>query len=145
LKGILRGLTETAVATDPVAADGRVRGRTYAIPFDDVWTAATRLAGGGLRGWSLLGADDQEGVIVAVAKPLLFGTPSDVRVEVRLDENAQTRVDAWSSSPGKRGDLGHNRRALGRFFRGLDRSLAVEPGQILDPTLSPSWLDPSSR
>jgi hypothetical protein len=64
-------------------------------------------------------------------------------VEIGLDENAQTRVDARSSLEGKRGDLGRNRRTLGRFFRALDRSLAAAPEQILDPTLSPAWLDPS--
>jgi hypothetical protein len=143
LKGILRGLTETQVETDPVAVDRRLRGRTYAIPFERVWAAATSLARGELRGWMLSSADDQEGVILGSAKPLLFGDPCDVRVEIGLDENAQTRVDARSSLEGKRGDLGRNRRTLGRFFRALDRSLAAAPEQILDPTLSPAWLDPS--
>ena len=141
MKGILRGLTETEVSTDPAATDKRIRGRTYAIPFDDVWKAAARLARGELRGWTLLTADDQEGVITGSAKPLLFGDPSEVRIEIGLDENAQTRVDARSSSGGKRGDLGRNRRALGRFFRGLDRALAAQPGQILDPTRVPTWLN----
>ena len=140
MKGILRGLTETQVATDPASADRRLKGRTYAIPFDSVWSAATRLVRGKLRGWSLQAADDQAGIIVGSAQPLLFGGPCEVRVEVGLDENAQTRVDAWSSYPGKRGDLGRNRRTLGRFFRGLDRELSAGPGQILDPTRAPSWL-----
>ena len=140
MKGILKGLTETEVATDPGATDRRLRGRTYAIPFDDVWGAATRLARGELRGWTLLTADDQEGVITGSAKPLLFGGPCDVRIEIGLDENAQTRVDARSSSGGKRGDLGRGRRTLGRFFRALDRALAAQPGQILDPTRVPTWL-----
>jgi hypothetical protein len=141
LKGILRGLTETEVATDPGATDGRLRGRTYAIPFENVWSAATRLAHGELRGWTLLTADDQEGIITGSAKPPLFGAPCDVRIEIGLDENAQTRVDARTSWPGKRGDLGHGRRTLGRFFRALDRALAARPGQILDPTRVSRWLD----
>jgi hypothetical protein len=140
LKGILRGLTETEAATDPGATDRRLRGRTYTIPFDDVWKAATRLARGDLRGWTLLTADDQEGVITGSAKPLLLGGPCEVRVEIGLDENAQTRVDAWSGSGGKR-SLGRNRRTLGRFFRALDRALAAQPGQILDPTRVPTWLE----
>ena len=143
MKGILSGLTETEVATDPLATDGRLRGRTYAIPFEHVWTAATRLAAGELRGWSMLSADDGEGVIEAAAEPLVWGGPHRVSIEIGLDENAQTRVDARSKSHGQHGYLGRNRRMLGRFFRRLDRSLAVEPGQILDPTLSPAWLDPS--
>lgn len=140
MKGILRGLTETQVATDPASTDRRLKGRTYAIPFEAVWRAATRLVEGDLRGWTLQTADDQEGLIVGSAKPLLFGGPSEVRIEIGLDENAQTRVDAWSGSPGKRGDLGRNRRILGRFFRSLDRALAATPGQILDATRGPSWL-----
>jgi hypothetical protein len=140
LKGILRGLTETQVATDPASTDRRLKGRTYTIPYEAVWSAATRLVRGELGGWTLQAADDQEGVIVGSAKPLLWGGPCDVRVEIGLDENAQTRVDAWSSTPGKRGDLGRNRRILGRFFRALDRALTVQPGQILDPTRAPSWL-----
>ena len=141
MKGILRGLTETQVATDPEAGDRRLKGRTYAIPFDDVWSAATRLARGELRGWTLLTADDQEGIITGLAKPLLFGEPCYVRVVIGLDENAQTRVDGRSRSGGKRGDLGRNRRTLGRFFRALDRALGAGPGQILDPTRVPTWLE----
>jgi hypothetical protein len=140
LKGILRGLTETQVETDPRSDDRRLRGRTYAIPFEDVWRAATGLSGE-LRGWTLRSADDEEGIIVAAAEPLIFGGPSEVRIEIGLDENAQTRVDAWSSIRGTRGDLGHNRRTLGRFFRELDGALAAEPGQILDPTRPPAWLE----
>lgn len=140
MNGILRGLTENRAATDPTSTDRRLTGRTYAIPFEDVWSAANRLASGELGRWSLLSADDQEGVIEGTAKPLLFGSPCEVRIEIGLDENAQTRVDAWSSSGGTRGDLGRSRRSLGRFFRALDRALAVRPGQILDPTRAPTWL-----
>lgn len=142
MKGVLRGLTENEAATDPASEDARLRGRTYTIPFEDVWTAAFRLAAGGLRGWSLLAADDEEGVIEGTVKPLLFGRSCDVRVEIGLDENAQTRVDGQSTCEGTRGDLGRSRRTLGRFFRALDRSLEVRPEQILDPTRSPTWLEP---
>ena len=141
MKGILRGLTETEVATDPMAADRRLRGRTYAIPFDDVWSAANRLVRGELTRWILYTADDQAGVIVGLARPLLWGQPCHVRIEIGLDENAQTRVDASSVSGGKRGDMGRGRRALGRFFRALDGTLAARPAQILDPTRAPSWLE----
>ena len=140
MKGILRGLTETQVGTDPTSTDRRLQGRTYAIPFETVWRAATRLVGGELEGWTLDTADDQEGVIVGSTKPSLLGGPSEVRIEIGLDENAQTRVDAWSGSSGKRGDLGRNRRIIGRFFTSLDRTLAATPQQILDPSGRPSWL-----
>jgi hypothetical protein len=40
-------------ATAPDSTDRRLRGRTYAVPFEHVWQAARSLAGGGLRGWTL--------------------------------------------------------------------------------------------
>lgn len=140
MKAILSGLTQNRAATDPASADRRLKGRTYAIPFEDVWTAAFRITAGGLRGFSLLSADDQQGVIDAAARALLIGEPCEVRIQIGLDENAQTRVDASSSCGGTRWDLGRSRRTLGRFFRGLDRALAAGPGQILDPTRVPEWL-----
>ena len=140
MNGILRGLTENRAATDPTSTDRRLKGRTYAIPFEDVWSAAIRLVSGELSGWRLLTADDQEGVVEGRAQPLVFGGPCEVRIEIGLDENAQTRVDAWSSSGTKRGDLGRSRRTLGRFFRVLDRALAAGPDKILDPTRPPAWL-----
>lgn len=137
---LLRGLTESRAATDPRSADRRLQGRTYAIPFDDVWRAALQLAGGGARGWSLHLADDQEGVIEATTKTLLFGIEGEVRIEIGLDENAQTRVDLMSYSLKHRADLGRNRRTIGRFLRRLDRQLQARPDQILDATRAPAWL-----
>ena len=87
-------------------------------------------------------ADDQSGVIEAVSKTLVFGFEDDVRVEIRLDENGQTRVDLWSASRIGRGDLGRNRRTIGRFLRRLDESLDARPGQILDATRTPAWHEP---
>ncbi len=139
MRGILRGLTENQAATDPTSPDRRIRGRTYAIPFEAVWQASTRIAEGGLRGWSILMADDQSGAIEAVSKTLVFGFEDDVRVDIRLDEDGQTRVDLWSASRIGRGDLGRNRRTIGRFLRRLDRSLDAQPGQILDATRTPAW------
>jgi len=142
LRGILRGLTENQAATDPKSEDRRLRGRTYAIPFEDVWQASLGLCGGGLRGWSVLSADDQRGVIEAISKTPVFGHEDDLRVGIQLDENAQTRVDLWSTSQKGRANLGRNRRVIGRFLRSLDRRLAAQPEQILDPTRMPAWYEP---
>lgn len=141
MRGILRGLTESGAATDPASPDARLLGRTYAIPFDSVWTAATRLAGGELRRWGVASADDIAGVIVATKRALLFGQHDDVTIEIGLDENAQTRVDVSSRSHSQRPDLGRNRRAIGRFFRKLDASLEARPDQILDATRVPAWIE----
>jgi hypothetical protein len=141
LRAILRGLTERGAETDPASPDARLVGRTYAIPFEAVWSAATRLAGGGLRRWSLLSADDLSGVISAGTRPRLFGQGDRVRIEIGLDENAQTRVDLSSTSRSERPDLGRNRRAIGRFLSKLDEALGAGPEQILDPTRVPSWAE----
>ncbi len=141
MRGILKGLTEYQATTDPTSEDRRLRGRTYAIPFEDVWQASLALCGGGLRGWDVLSADDQRGVIEAISETLVFGHKDDIRVEIQLDENAQTRVDLWSASQKGRANLGRNRRVIGKFLRRLDRRLAAKPGQILDPTRMPAWYE----
>jgi hypothetical protein len=141
LKELLRGLTENRAETDPTSDDDRLRGRTYAIPFENVWQAATKLASGELKGWSLWVADDQAGLIEASTKPFVFLAAGDVRIRVSLDENAQTRVDLTVKSRTERGDLGRSRRSIGRFIRRLDTLLAPRPGQILDATRTTAWHD----
>jgi len=141
LNALLRGLTENRAGTDPTSEDGRLTGRTYAIPFEDVWQAATRLAGGGLKGWSLWVADDREGFIEASAN-FLVGPAADVRVEIGLDHNAQTRVDLTSATRTERGDMGRSRRIIGLFLGRLDKMLDAGPGQILDATRMAAWLEP---
>ena len=141
MKGILRALTENQAETDPTATDCRLLGRTYAIPFEHVWQAASKLASGDLRRWSLWVADDQAGLIEASTRPFLFGAAGDVRIKIGLDENAQTRVDLSVASRTERGDLGHSRRAIGRFLHRLDGVLNAWSGQILDATRTVTWRD----
>jgi hypothetical protein len=112
--------------TSPAAADPALQGRTYAIPFDAVWQASVRLAGGGLRGWSLIEADDYAGSILACSRGI-FGALHDIAIDVVLDEDAQTRVDARVAAR-KAPDFGRSRRRLVRFFRQLDRAMARLPG-----------------
>jgi hypothetical protein len=93
-----------------------------------------------MKGWSILSSDDQRGVIEAVAQTSLRGE-DDVRVEIGLDENAQTRVDVWAASQKNRRTFGRNRRAIGKFLRTLDQRLDAGPDKILDPTATPAWLE----
>lgn len=113
----------TGARTDPEAADARLRGRTYHVPFEDVWQAARALADRGQRGWTLLTADDQEGVILARATVLLRRTIDDVRITIRLDEDAQTRVDVRAAPRAGGRDFGRNRRRIARFLERLDREV----------------------
>ena len=120
--------------TDPRAPDPLLRGRTYAIPFDPVWEAALALVRGGLPGWTLLGADDNAGLIEGEALTRLLKRALVVGVRVGLDRNAQTRVDLEARSRSGGPDLGARRRIIVAFFNQLDRRLAARPEQILDAT-----------
>lgn len=121
--GIWRGLTESAAATSPDQDDARLRGRTYPIPFEQVWQAALHLAGGGLRGWQVLEQDDQRGTIRAEARARFGKAVDDVYVRIYLDRDAQTRVDARAGARDAKRDFGRNARRLRRFFRSLDERL----------------------
>jgi hypothetical protein len=127
-------------STDPHAEDERLRGRTYTIPFDRVWGAARALTDGGLRGWTLESADDQMGKLAARSLTLLRRNVDDVVVTVRLDENAQTRVDVHCSRSDSATPPRRHHRVIGRFFRALDQKLNLGPGDLLDPTRVPGWL-----
>jgi len=134
LSALLDGLREKHAETDPDAPDPELRGRTYAIPFDDVWQAAIGIIGGGIRGWSLIRSNDQAGTIVGLVQPPPMGKHADLEIRVGLDAMAQTRIDFSATSRTERGDLGRARRILIRFFRELDTRLGAGPGSILDPS-----------
>ncbi|HEY0809412.1 MAG TPA: DUF1499 domain-containing protein [Longimicrobiales bacterium] len=120
---LFHALTRNAVATAEDHWDSRLRGRTYAIPFEQVWQASLALANGGLRRWKVISSDDYEGVINAEAKTLFWRFKDDVMIRVYLDENAQTRVDLQSRSRKGAADFGTNARRVHRFLRALDRKL----------------------
>lgn len=117
---LLLGFTRNVAFTAPGAEDPRLRGRTYAVPFEDVWQAALALVDGGLKRWELVEEDDREGIIRGVAHSRIERFTSSVTVRVGLDFNAQTRVDGLAASRTGRYDLGLNARRLDRFFTGLD-------------------------
>jgi hypothetical protein len=138
---VLEGLTRNQAETDPHAADPRLRGRTYAIPFDRVWNAALELCGGGLKGWSVLSADDEEGSIRGQALTRLLKRPIDVRVRIGLDGNGQTRVDVAAILLNQKRDLGANVRRIHRFMEALDAKLGATTAQILDATRQPQFTE----
>lgn len=119
-------LTRSGAQTSPDSGDSRLRGRTYAIPFDRVWTESVALVDGGLARWRLVEADDYDGVIRARAKAALLRSTADVTVRVALDADGQTRVDARAANVTERVDLGAGARHLARFFRALDAAVARE-------------------
>jgi hypothetical protein len=130
---------ENRISTDPAHSDPDLRGRTYAIPFDTVWNASVRLAAGGIPRWLLVRQDDIPGMLQAEVRPRLWGENADVLIRIRLDQDAQTRVDVVASSRDPRWDWGGSRRRVIRFLNELDRSLAASGSQILAPAeLTPS-------
>lgn len=124
LERLRDALSRAEAATSQHAADPRLRGRTYAIPFEDVWQAVISLMGGGVSWrWTLTHADDHDGIVLGkIAGAGLFRFPSTIAVTIGLDENAQTRVDARATSDRNR-DFGANARRIHAFFRALDRRL----------------------
>ena len=132
MTSLLRGLTGEGARTDPGSADPALLGRTYAIPFEQVWQAALALASGGLPRWRLVRSDDQEGVVEAEARTRFLRAVDRVRIRIRLDHNAQTRVDVESRPLKRRADLGRNRRRIRALLGALDRALHAGPRQILD-------------
>ncbi|HSJ09950.1 MAG TPA: DUF1499 domain-containing protein [Longimicrobiales bacterium] len=117
-----RGHSETSRSSE----EPYLRGRTLAIPFEDVWSAAHALAAGGLRRWTVDSADDTEGVIHATSRSLR-GIEHDVVIRVSLDSNAQTRVDASATARKPGMDFGAASRRVRRFFHALDNALARTP------------------
>jgi hypothetical protein len=98
-----------------------LRGRTYSIPFEDVWQGALRIIREKSKGWILDSADDQEGIITADIKGIHKKLNGRFEIRVALDGNGQTRVDARSNTPQAFSDFGVNRRRVDTFFRALDR------------------------
>lgn len=139
MSGILDKLYENQANTDQRSEDPRLRGRTYSIPFEDVWQAVLSVGSGGLLGWSVGRSDDQSGVVDALAKTPLIGSETDVHIHVGLDHLGQTRVDLVAVSRSTRGDLGRSKRLIRRFTERLDRQLDARPGQIIDPTRHPVY------
>ncbi len=122
---LVRGLSGNRAETRPDSPDSRLRGRTYGIPFDQVWNAALLVAEEDIRRWEVISWDDRSGTIVIEAQTPLLRWIDDVRVHISLDADAQTRVDVTSMSRKGYVDLGQNARRIGRFFRLLDLRLGV--------------------
>jgi len=117
--------------TAPDAGDPRLRGRTYAVPFHEVWVAAHKLASSRAR-WRIAHADELNGVIRAEATTLVRKRIADVEIRIVLDQDAQTRVDMSSESRNGAFDWGLNIRRIGNFFKALDAELAKPRAERLE-------------
>lgn len=129
---VVRGLSRNVAFTTPAATDPRLTGRTYAVPFDEIWQASIELVGGGLKRWEITGADDQEGIIRGIVHGRVDRFTSTVTVRITLDRNAQTRVDAMCAAQVGRADLGANARRLHRYFSALDARIGDARGADIE-------------
>jgi uncharacterized protein (DUF1499 family) len=120
--GLLRALTTNRAFTDAKADDPRLRGRSYAVPFAEVWAVALDIAQN-TPGWTILSSDPRSGEIVAEATTRLWRFTDDVWIRLSLDEDGQTCVEMASASRKGSGDLGTNTRRIARFLRSLDARL----------------------
>ncbi len=126
--------------TDPHADDPRLRGRTYAIPFDAVWQCCLSV-GRELPQWSVHRSDDKAGRIQSVVASGMLFPAVYVGIDVGLDRNGQTRVDVEAKSASERSNLGRSRRLVIRFVAELDKRLSLKPGDVLDPDALPAFED----
>ena len=106
---------------DTRAPDGP-EGRTYTVPFAEVWDAATADIRG-RRGWEIVHADEERGLLTVVCRSRLRRSSDDLSVWVRLDEYGLTRVDARAGSREGRLTPGANRRRILDLLESLDRTL----------------------
>jgi len=114
-----RWLTQNTADTRQPAGPA---GRTYAAPFARVWDLM-RAESRTRRGWTLVHADEEIGILTVTCRSALFRFVDDLTVWVSLDENGLTRLEARSTSRVGRGDLGANRRRIEGLLRRLDRAL----------------------
>ncbi len=126
-----KGFAGQDVRTSADSDNPGLVGRTYAIPFGTVWDAIVALAGGGLKGWKIARWDDQIGLVAADVTSWPIPLAATVLISVKLDADGQTRVDMSIRNVADEGRLPINQRRIDRFFRELDRSLAVRPEQVL--------------
>jgi uncharacterized protein (DUF1499 family) len=125
--GIWTALTRNVAQTRPDAADPRLRGRAYPVPFSAVWDAALATAHAMPR-WTVGEPDARSGTLRAEAHTALWKFTDDVTIHISLDDNGLTRVDLRSSSRVGRADLGTNARRVARFLHALDARLAAGGG-----------------
>ena len=122
---LVRGAAADSRDTRPDASDARLRGRTYAIPFDRVWNSALLVAEEDMKRWEVVSWDDRAGMILIEAQSPVLRRLDDVRVLVSLDPDGQTRIDLTTRPKKEHGSVGTSSRVVGRFFRLLDGRLGL--------------------
>lgn len=92
------------------------------------------MADAGLRGWTLLEADEDRGILRSEARTPVLGFVQEVQVRISLDPYGQTRVDLAVCSRGRGILLRRTAGGIRKFFRLLDQRVGAGPHTILDPS-----------
>ncbi|MCV2402644.1 DUF1499 domain-containing protein [Marinomonas sp. C2222] len=87
----------------------------------EVYDAVSQLVA--QRGWSVVVAHGQVGVLEATARTPIFGFRDDVIIRLTEEDDGITRVDMRSSSRIGRGDFGLNAERIISFMDDLENTL----------------------
>ena len=104
-------------------------GRTYSVPFAQVWDSIVAEVQGRSR-WRLVHSDEGLGLLTVTCRPRLQRRVDDLAIWVSLDENGFTRVDLRSGprATEKRPDgllkPSHGRR-IATLLASLDKRLGL--------------------
>lgn len=101
---------------------GGPEGRTYAVPFAEVWDAVAAEIDS-RRGWEIVYSDEERGLFTVICRSRLRRSADDLSIWVRLDDFGLTRVDARAGSREGRLTPGANRRRVLDLLRALDDAL----------------------
>ncbi len=119
---MLRWLTENEADTRDQDGPSGLR---LQVPYLRVWDALGEEIRSRPR-WELVEADRRAGEIRVECSSLIFSFVDDLEVDVSLDENGFTRVEARSASRVGKGDFGVNRRRIRSLMRSLDDRLSAD-------------------
>lgn len=114
----------TASARADTRSPGGPPGRTYFVPFAQVWDVLVKEIGR-RRGWTLVHADEGLGLLTVACRPAWPRRLDDLTVWVELDDNGLTRVDMRSTPRSGRRDFGANARRIRELTDHLDRELGT--------------------
>jgi uncharacterized protein (DUF1499 family) len=116
---LLKGLYRNWVSTTPDAGDPDLRTRLYGCGPRKIFEHAKSLAAK-RRGWKIIDADVDTGILKVEAKTFLFRFVDDVIIRVNPAPGGGTQLDMESRSRVGIGDLGTNARRVSDFLKGLD-------------------------
>lgn len=116
---ILKGLYRNWVSTTPDAGNPDLRTRLYGCGPGKVFDHVKKLAGK-RRGWKIVEADLDDGILKIEARTLIFRFVDDVTIRVHPAPGGGTLLDMESRSRVGVGDLGTNARRVSNFLKRID-------------------------